>query len=807
MANGAREIVGPALRHTCDPGLFEFETTAELSDLDQVIGQERALRAVAFGIDIKSEGYHMYALGPVGTGKRTTLKKFLVHDAVGRPVPNDWLYVNNFNDPDRPRALRMPAGRGRQFRDDMDHLVEELGTEVPQAFESKEYQQEQQELEQEIQRTIQGRLQNLERTVRQRGFSLLQTPQGLMLLPVINDELVTPDELHRLPDRHREHIEQEQASLEGETREAMRIIQQLQKEARERARDLDRRVIGFAVDHLIQEIKQKYADLPNVSAYLDEASAFLLRNVHTFKQIKQLEQIPPQQQMMIAGLPGGERPSFDEYRVNLVVDNGGTTGAPIVEEPNPSGSNLVGRIEHQGQFGALVTNFRLIKAGALHRANGGYLMIDVIDLLTKPLAWEVLKRALKNKEVVIESMMEAVSLLATRTLQPEPIPLDVKVILSGDPSLYYLLYHRDPEFQELFKVKAEFESRTNWTDDASKQYARFVATTCREEGLRHFDRSGVARLLEHAARTADHRERLMTRFGDLTDLIRQASYWAGVAGSEVVRARDVRRALDEQIHRANRIEDQIREMIAEGTLLIDSEGMRVGQINGLGVLSLGDYAFGKPSRISARTFVGTEGLINIDREAKLGGPIHNKGAMILAGFLGGRFAQGQPLSISGTVTFEQLYDGVEGDSASSAELYALLSSLSGYPLRQDLAVTGSVNQQGEVQAIGGVNEKVEGFFRTCKVRGLIGTQGVMIPEANERHLMLHEEVAEAVERGEFHIYSVATIDQGIELLSGRPAGQRDADGNYPEGSINAAVKKRLGDLAETSRRFHHTNGD
>jgi len=448
-----------------------------------------------------------------------------------------------------------------------------------------------------------------------------------------------------------------------------------------------------------------------------------------------------------------------------------------------------------------VTNFRMIKGGSLHRANGGYLMVDAFEVLTKPFAWQVLKRALKNEEAIIESMAQAYGAITTRTLEPEPIPLDIKVILIGDPVLYYLLYHLDFDFQELFKVKADFEDRMEWNPDTARQYAQFVGTICREEGLKHFDPSGVARVVEHGARISDHRMKLSTKFGDIVDLIRQSSHWAGKNGNQLVQAGDVEKAIEEKTYRSSRIEERLQEMIEEGTILIDADGKVPGQGNGISVISLGDYSFGKPSRITARTYVGNGGVINIDREAKLGGKVYNKGTMILAGYLGGKYARDVPLALSASITFEQLYEEIEGDSAASAELYALLSSLSGYPIRQDLAVTGSVNQRGEVQAIGGVNEKIEGFFQICNMKGLTGSQGVIIPRENIKHLMLRDEVVEAAKEGKFHIYPVSTVDEGVELLTGIESGERQDDGTYPEDTVNSAVQVRILELADKAKEF------
>lgn len=800
MANNkSNELSSKHLRRYCDYKKFDFSSTEKLLPLEKVIGQDRALKAVSFGVDIKSHGYHLYALGPTGTGKTTTIRKFLEKEALNKDVPEDWLYVNNFEDADKPHALSLPAGKGRGFKDDMDQLVEELKTEVPKAFEGKEYEQDREKYEQEFQRRSKELLAKLDKKADERGFKLLQTTQGMAAFPVIGDQVLSPDQDLAIDEQQRQKIEKHQEELQTEIRETLREIEQLQKEGKERIRELDQRTVGFAVDHLINDLKDKYSEYPDVIEFLSSARAFLLKNVQAFKQIKQMEQTPH-----LAKVPlmlGEQEPSFDEYRVNLVVDNSKTEGAPVIQEKNPTGPNLIGRIEQQGWFGTLVTNFRMIKGGSLHKANGGYLIIETLELLKKPFAWPILKRALKNEEIAIESMSEAFGAFSTRTLEPQPISLKTKVILIGDPFLYYLLYQLDPEFKELFKVKADFEVKMDWQPDTVKQYAQFISTICNEEDLKHFDASGVAKVVEHGARMVSHQDKLATKFGEIVDLIRQSSYWASKNGNKLVHAEDVQKALDEEIYRSNRIEQQIQEMIEEGSILIDTDGEVVGQLNGLSVLTLGDYSFGKPSRITARTYFGDKGFVNIDREVKLGGPIHNKGAMILSGYLGGKYAEDVPLAISASITFEQIYEEVEGDSAASAEIYTLLSSFSGYPIRQDLAVTGSVNQHGEIQPIGGVNEKIEGFFQVCKIKGLTGKQGVIIPQQNITHLMLKDDVVSAVKEGKFHIYAVSSIDEGIELLTGKKAGERKPDGSYPKDTVNWAVRSKILEFAQKAKEF------
>jgi lon-related putative ATP-dependent protease len=799
MTKEVQELSIDKLRNVCDPDVFNFKSTEELAELDDVIGQDRAVRAASFGIDIESPGYHMYALGPTGTGRTTTIRKFLEGKGAVQPVPDDWLYVNNFDDPDRPQALRLPAGQGCKFKGDMDRMVEDLQANIPNVFESEDYEREQEQINEKFQKRRQALFEELEAEAMSRGFTLLQTPRGIIIAPVVKGDVLSPEDFSKLDEETRRQLEERQKELQDEMRETIRRIQGLQQEAKEEILKLDRQVVGYAVEHLIDQVKEKYTNFKVVTEFLDKVREDLLENVEAFKQAKELEQA--QQQLPIPIMQPGRRIGFDQYRVNLIVDNCETQGAPVILERNPTYANLVGRVEQQAQFGALVTDFRMIKSGALHQANGGYLMLEAKDVLTKPLAWDGLKRALKDGEIQIESMGEALGYISTRSLDPEPIPLDVKVILVGEPLVYYLLYNLDDDFMELFKVKVDFAEQMNWSNEALDQYARFIGTLCREESLRHFDPSGVARIIEQSARMVAHQKKLATRFGDIVDLIRQASYWAGKNGNELVSASDVKQAVDEQVYRSNRLEELIQELIEEGTLLIDTEGEVSGQVNGIAVLPMGDYAFGKPSRITARTHVGSQGVINIERESKLGGRIHNKGVLILSGYLGGKFADNTPMAFSASLTFEQSYEEVDGDSASSAELYALLSSLSGIPIRQDLAVTGSVNQMGQVQAIGGVNEKIEGFYEVCKSRGLSGKQGVIIPHSNVKHLMLRDEVVEAVKAGKFHVYPVSTIEEGIELLTGIEAGELDEEGNFPQGTVFSAVQKSLSELAQKVKAF------
>jgi len=785
------------LRRTCDPSQFDFETTAELEDLSEIVGQERAVDAILFSIGIRHEGYNLFALGPSGTGKRTTIGQFLDLQASAEPIPPDWCYVNNFEQPHRPRALRLPPGQGVVLRKDMEELIEELRTAIPAAFESEDYRTRKQEAEEEFKEQQEETFGQVQKQAQERDVALIRTPAGLAFAPLREGEVVSPDEFQKLPEEERKRFEEDIAKLQEQLQEALHQVRQWEREAREKVKELNRQVAMFAVGHRIDELHERYAELPDVVDYLDAVRQDVVENVDKFRS--------PEEAPQIMGVPLPRSlagPSlFHRYQVNVLVDHSRSEGAPVIYEESPTYNNLIGRIEHLAQMGALVTDFNLIKPGALHRANGGYLILDARQLLLQPYAWDGLKRVLRSREAHIESLGQALSLVSTISLEPEPIPLDVKVVLIGERLLYYLLYQHDPDFGELFKVEADFNEEMARTTENSLLYARLIGTMARGGELRPFDRGAVARVIERSARIAGDAEKLSAHLLSIADLLREADYWAGVAGNGAVTVADVQRAIDAQIRRADRLQERVQEQIQRGTILIDTTGERVGQVNGLSVIALGHFAFGQPSRITARVRLGKGKVIDIEREVELGGPIHSKGVLILSSFLGARYAAERPLSLSASLVFEQSYGGVEGDSASLAELCALLSALAGVPIKQSWALTGSVNQHGAVQPIGGVNEKIEGFFDVCKARGLTGEQGVLIPVFNVQNLMLRHDVVEAVEAGQFHVYAVETVDQGIELLTGIPAGERDGEGNFTEGSINQRVEARLIELAEKQRAF------
>ncbi len=789
-----KPLPADALYRRCDPAQFPFETTAELEEFTEILGQPRAVEAVRFGVGIEREGYNIFALGPAGTGKHSLVRQFLEERAAAKPVPSDWCYVNNFEQPHRPRALRLPPGVGGQLRRDMERLVEELRTALSSAFESEEYRARRQVIEQEFRERQEKAFEELRQRAQARGFALLRTPVGIVFAPLRDGEVIPPEEFQALPETERQRLENEVKTLQEELQNILQQVPLWEREMRERIRELNREVTNFAVGHLIEEMRKKYESLPDVVDYLNAVQQDVIENVRDFLRQEETSVPSSVESPVPRSLMGP--PLLRRYQVNVLVDHGDSQGAPVVYEDNPSYQNLLGRVEHMAQMGALVTDFNLIKPGALHRANGGYLILDAHKVLMQPYAWEGLKRALQSRQINIESLGQMLSLVSTVSLEPEPIPLDVKVVLLGDRMLYYLLCALDPDFSELFKVAADFDEEMDRTPENQLLYARLIGTLARKESLRPLDRTAVARVIEHSSRMVGDAEKLSIQMRSICDLLREADYWAGEAGRDVIRAEDIQRAIDAQIYRSDRLRERLQEEILRGTILIDTEGEKIGQVNGLSVIELGNFAFGRPSRITARIRMGKGEVIDIEREVELGGPIHSKGVLILSSFLGARYAAERPLSLSASLVFEQSYSGVEGDSASSAELYALISAIAEVPIKQSLAVTGSVNQHGQIQAIGGVNEKIEGFFDVCKARGLTGDQGVLIPAANVKHLMLRQDVVEAVAAGKFHIYPIETVDQGIEILTGLPAGERDKDGNYPEGTINYLVEARLAELAE-----------
>ena len=784
------------LRRLCDVGLFEFETTDELEDLSEVIGQARALDAIRFGVGIKHHGFNLFAMGPSGSGKHGVVSELLTARAADEPPPLDWCYLNNFADPHKPRKLALPKGIGAQLRSDMSTLVDELRSVIPAVFESDEYRARAQEIEQEFQEQQEEAIERIREQAREKHIALIRTPSGFAFAPMHGDKVVSPKDFQRLSDEEKARVQTQVAGLQDLLQKVLNQIPQWRRQSREKMRELNREVTMAAVGHLIDELRDQYHAHDEVLSYLDAVRQDVIDNVDDFRRTD--EEQPP---LLLGPLDQRPQASFRRYEVNVLVDHAETEGAPVVFEDTPTFQNLVGRIEHMAMMGALITDFTLIKPGALHRANNGYLVVEALKLLQHPLSWEALKRALCANELRIGSMEQMLSLVSTVSLDPEPIPLNIKVVLIGERMLYYLLYHYDPEFKELFKVAADFEEDMDNNPQNHQLYARLVATLVKKQKLLPFDRSGVARVIEHSARVAGDAEKLTTHMRSISDVLSEADYWAMQRGHAHVTGADVQTAIHNRLTRASRMKERLHHAIDRGTLLIDTDGARVGQINGLSVVDLGDAMFGTPTRITAQARLGEGDVVDIEREVELGGPIHSKGVMILTGFLGARYAQDKPMALSASLVFEQSYGEIEGDSASCAELYALLSSLAEVPIKQCFAVTGSVNQHGEVQAIGGVNEKIEGFFEVCKARGLAAGQGVLIPASNVKDLMLSEEVVAAAGQGQFSIYPVTTIDEGIELLTGVVAGDKDDNGQYPPGSINGRVSQRLKQMADIRHEY------
>ena len=785
------------LYHACNPEDLAFATTADLEELTDTIGQDRALEAIDFGVGIKHDGYNLFVLGSTGIGKHFIVTNELQKRVQESSVPSDWCYVNNFNEYHKPKALELPAGMGKALRDDMAQLVDDLQNAIPASFRSDEYRTRVQEINEEFDERQQSAFDKLNEEAKSRGIAILRTPTGYTLAPLREDETISPEEFESLPQEEQEKIELAIRELRDKLRDTIRQIPTWQKEYRQKIKELEQEVSELTVDLLIKPLLEKYKTQENVVNYIGEVKVDVVKNVDEFRSPEEEEPAA----LLGIKTKKAKSPEYSPYHVNVLVDNSETKGAPVIYEDNPTYLNLVGRIEHLSQFGTLLTDFTLIKPGALHKANGGYLVLDVRKVLMRGFAWEGLKRALSSHEIRIESLEQMLSLVSTITLEPEPIPINVKLVLTGDRMLYYLLNEYDHEFARLFKVAADFSEDFDRSTDNTRLYARLIASLQRREKIRDFNAGGVARVIEQCARRAEDGEKLSLHMGSLVDLLHESDYWAGQDGSKVVSAHHVQHAVDKQIYRRDQIRSRIQESIQRGIRMIDSTGEQIAQVNGLTVMQLGEYSFGAPSRITATARLGEGEVIDIEREVDLGGPIHSKAVMILSAYLADHYARNCPLSLSATVVFEQSYGMIEGDSASIAELCALLSAISSVPIKQNLAVTGSINQLGHVQAIGGANEKIEGFFDVCDTRGLTGEQGVIIPRANVKHLMLRYDVVDAARQGKFHIYPVETVEQALELLTGLAAGEPDEEGNYPADSLNGIVQTRLDELNELRLEF------
>jgi lon-related putative ATP-dependent protease len=773
--------------------MIGVKSTEELKPLEVLVGQPRAYQALLLGFAAKETGFNVFAAGATGTGKTTTITDFLEDLAKKLPTPADWCYIHNFEDEYQPKALRCPSGMAKQLKQDMREFIKAARIAIPQVFAGEDYAAKREEMDRKANSKRQEIITRMGQTAEEAGFLLQLTALGLSLVPVIKGRPMKPDEFASLPKDTQQKLVQQREGVSEKLQPLLRELRELEVSARDEIMEFDRDVTLYAIDHLMSDLLQKYKSYDEIVQFLRTVQGHIAEDLDRFRG-KSGEKTDAKEEYL-------EEAGFRVYDVNVIVDNSDVQGAPIVIDQNPTYDNVLGRIERESQLGTLTTDFTLIRGGSIHRANGGFLIVRAEQLLRDFVVYDSLKRALKSAEIRIEDLPQRIGYANVRSLAPEPIPLDVKVILIGDSAMYQLLYAYDPEFRELFKVKAEFDSTMQRTDGNVRNYAGFFATLAANENLKHLDASAMARLVEHSCRLAEDQDKLSTQFGLVADVVREAHFYAQQDNSKYITSGHVEKAIEAKTYRSNLIQEKLREYIQKNIIFISTDGEVAGQINGLSVLSLGDFSFGAPSRITVAAGLGKEGLIDVQREVAMSGPIHGKGVMIIAGYLASKFARDKPLTLSARIVFEQNYEGVEGDSASSTELYALLSALSGVPVNQHFAVTGSVNQNGEVQPIGGVNEKIEGYFEVCKARGLDGHHGVVIPQSNVRNLMLKEEVLEAVKTGSFHIYPVSTIEEGIEILTGKPAGKQLPSGGYEENTVYELVDRHLRDMAETVKRF------
>jgi predicted ATP-dependent protease len=797
-----RKVPVEKLRVTTDPAVFPFEITDEIDCLQQgIIGQDRAVHAMEFGLKVKQKGYNLFLVGPVGTGKTTYAETFVRQVAKEREKPKDWCYVYNFKNPDAPKALSFPNGMGCVFKHRMDELLRDVEREIRKVFTSDDYDKQRGFILESYEKRAEEMWKVVSQFARELNFSLERAPQGnFALIPMQFGRRLTKEEFKALPDAVKEEYKERNKRIEDKMSETMRTMQMMEKEVEKAIKKLNQEFVERAINHLFIPLLELFKEDAKVVSYLKEYQQDVIENYHIFQEEAQAEN-----QMLGFIMGGNQKEKYTRYQVNVFVDNSRQVGAPVIIESNPNYYNLFGKVEYKSSFGTMVTDFTMIKPGALHLANGGYLILQIVDILSNPYSWQVLKRTLKTGCIRIENVFEERGLVASKGLRPEAIPIDIKVLLIGTPYYYYLLSELDEDFLKLFKVKVEFDTEMDKNMEHHLNFASFVRSFCEKEGLLPFHRSALAALVDYSSRLVENQGKMSTRFNHLTCLMVEASFWASEEGAAAVTDVHVRRAIKEQEYRSNRVSEKIKELIVDGTIMVDVTGERVGQINGLAVLGFGDYSFGSPHRITAQTFVGRSGIINIERETSLSGQIHHKGLLILSGYLAGKFAQDKPLPLSASITFEQTYSMIDGDSASSTELYALLSSLSGIPIKQGIAVTGSVNQWGEIQPIGGVNDKIEGFYEVCKAVGLTGDQGVMIPHQNVKNLMLKDEVIQAVKQGLFHIWQVRNVEEGIEILTGVEAGTPDEDGNYPEGTVFYEINQRLEKMYLTiAEDKHHT---
>ena len=773
------------LKMNCDKDLFDFETTKELENINTGIGQERGIKALEFGIQVDVKGYNLYLEGPSGVGKTMYTKNYLNKISEKKKTPNDWCYIYNFNNPNNPISVSLPAGQGKEFKDNMDGFIKEIKKDIKKTFNADDFEKEKALIKQEFESKRSLLLDKLNKDALKYNFQVKSSQNGIYMMPVVEGRAIEEEEFDKLDEAVKQDYENNSTIVQEQIMTVINQIKEIERQSDKRISEWQSNIALLTVSAHINFLKSKYKRNKKINNFLNDVKKDVLKNVSYFLEedkIGQNQQVPPHQKT--------PDPSLN-YRVNLFVDNSNRTGCPVIMDSNYSYTNIFGALEYENYYGALKTDFTMLKPGLLHQANGGYIIFQAKDLLSNPACYESLKKALRVKEVGIESMPEQRSSMVMISLRPEPIPLDLKVILIGSSELYQTLLALDADFKKLFKIKVEFEDDAPLNKENANKLARIIHGFCENDNLPHLDKSAMAKLVEYASKLAGSHDKISTRFDDLIQIVGEAATWAKIAKSKIVTEEFMDKALHEQINRVKKYDSKYMEMIKNNSLLIDTSGFKVGTLNGLTVMTIGDYTFGKPAKITVNTYTGKDGIVNIEREVELSGSSHSKGVLILTGYLGEMFAQDIPLCLTASICFEQLYNGVDGDSASSTELYGLLSSLSGIPINQAISVTGSVNQKGQIQPIGGVNEKIEGYFQICKMRGLDGSHGVMIPIQNVDNLQLSDEVIEAVKNKQFHIYSVSTIEEGIEILTGVPAGKKDENGHFPSGTINDLVYKKL----------------
>ena len=781
------EISWKNLKYKCNPDIFNFVTTEELERNYDGIGQERGISSLKFGLNVDVNGYNLYLEGPSGVGKTMYTKNYLNKISKLKKVPQDWCYVYNFENPNEPVAISFPAGQGQEFRDTMDKFIKDIRSELKTTFNNKDFEKEKNIIVQKYQEKRSKLLEDLNTQAAKYGFQVKASDTGIYMMPVVDGNVIKEEDFDKLDDKVKQEYEEKSGVVQELIMQTIARIKEIEQESDKKVSEWQSSIATLSIEGHISFVKSKFKRNKKITKFLDGIKKDILKNISKFTTEEKKNDESPNMKVI-------ETNPWDNYRVNLFVDNSHTEGAPVIMDSNYSFSNIFGRLEYENYYGVLKTDYTMIRPGLLHQANGGYIIFQANDLLTNPAVYDNLKKVLRNKELGIDNSVEQKSSMVLVSLKPEPIPLDLKVIIIGNENVYQTLLSVDNDFRKLFKIKVEFEDDAPLNEKNLQDLARFVHGYCEDDELPHLDKFAVARLAEYSTRVSENRNRLSTRFGELAQVIAEAATWAKLDKAKVVTAEYIDKALEERKNRQKKYDEKYTEMIQEGTLLIDTYGEKIGQINGLTVMSIGDYSFGKPVRITVNTYTGKKGIIDIEREVELSGSSHSKGILILNGYLGEKFAKDMPLSLTASICFEQLYNGIDGDSASSTELYALLSNLAGIPINQGIATTGSVNQKGEIQAIGGVNEKIEGYYEICKMQGLTGTQGVIIPKQNIQNLNLDDEVVKAVKNGKFHIYAVSTIDEGIEILTGVPAGRKDIPG-----TVNAMVYNTLQKYAKASR--------